>query len=66
MLGNPNPEKPKFGMITTGGSFIFVKLVKEETPRYATSKLFATRNPGDLSSVLKVLKRLSQIVTTNA
>lgn len=28
MLANPNLEKPSFGMITTGGSFIFVKLVK--------------------------------------
>lgn len=62
MLGNPNPEKPCYGMITSGGTFIFIKLVKEESPKYATSKLFATRNPGDLYSVLKILKRLSQIV----
>ena len=62
MLGNPNPEKPSYGMITSGGTFIFIKLVQEEPPKYATSKLFATRNPGDLYSVLKILKRLSQIV----
>ncbi len=65
LLGNPNPEKPSYGMITSGGTFIFVKLVKEEVPKYATSQLFATRNPGDLYSVLKILKRLSQIVITN-
>ena len=65
MLGNPNCEKPSYGMITNGGTFIFIKLVKEETLRYATSKLFATRNPGDLYSVLKILKRLSQIVMNN-
>lgn len=62
MLDNPNPEKPCYGMITSGGTLIFVKLVKEESPKYATSKLFATRNPGELYSVLKILKRLSQIV----
>ncbi|HAA31000.1 MAG TPA: restriction endonuclease subunit R [Cyanobacteria bacterium UBA8553] len=66
MLGNPNPEKPSYGMITTGGSFVFLKLVKGETPRYATSKVLITRNPGnELYDVLKILKRLSQIAITN-
>jgi len=27
MLGNPAPDQPCFGMIATGGSFIFLKLV---------------------------------------
>lgn len=66
MLGNPNPDKPNFGMITTGGSFVFIKLIKEETPQYATSRVFITRNPGnELYSVLRILKRLSQIVISN-
>ncbi len=63
MLGNPYPEKPCFGMITTGGSFVFIKLVKEQVPLYALSKVFITRNPGnELYSVLRILKRLSQLV----
>ena len=62
MLGNPNPE-PSYGMITTGGSFIFLKLVQGNLPQYGTSKLFATRNRGDLYSVLSIFKRLSQLVT---
>ncbi|MGK7872651.1 MAG: restriction endonuclease subunit R [Xenococcaceae cyanobacterium] len=63
MLGNPNPEKPSYGMITTGGSFIFVKLVKGEPPQYATSDLFNTRNRGnELYEVLSILKHLTQIV----
>lgn len=63
MLANPHPEKPSFGMITTGGSFIFIKLVKGEIPQYATSKLFAIRNPvNDLYDVCRILKRLSQLV----
>jgi hypothetical protein len=66
MLGNPHPEKPSFGMITTGGSFVFVKLVKGEVPQYALSKVFITRNPGnELYEVLRILKRLSQLVNNS-
>lgn len=66
MLANPNPEQPSFGMITTGGSFIFVKLVKEATPRYATSNVFELRNQGnDLYKVLSILKHLGQVVNSN-
>ncbi len=62
MLANPDREKPCFGMITTGGTFIFIKLVKGEAPRYATSAEFYLRNPGnDLYRVLSILKRLSQL-----
>jgi len=62
MLATPHPEKPSFGMITTGGSFIFVKLVKRETPQYALSDVFELRNRGnDLYSVLSVLKQLGRL-----
>lgn len=67
MLANPYPEKPSFGMITTGGSFIFIKLVKAETPQYATSDTFDIRNRGnELYSVLGILKKLSQLVISNS
>lgn len=63
MLANPNPEKPSYGMIATGGSFIFVKLVNGESPRYGTSNIFEIRNPGnELYDVLRILKRLTQLV----
>jgi hypothetical protein len=66
MLGNPNPEKPSYGMITTGGTFIFIKLVKEEPPQYSTSDLFNIRNRrNELYDVLRILKRLSQLVIIN-
>jgi hypothetical protein len=66
MLGNPSPDQPSFGMITTGGSFVFIKLVKGAIPQYATSRVFITRNPGnELYSVFRILKRLSQIVISN-
>ena len=66
MLSNPHPERPSFGMITTGGSFIFIKLIKGERPQYGLSKTFITLNPGnELYDVLKILKRLSQLINGN-
>ena len=74
MLANPDcaartlreREKPCFGTIATGGTFIFIKLVKGEVPRYATSAEFSLRNPGnDLYRVLSILKRLSQLAINN-
>jgi hypothetical protein len=48
-------------MITTGGSFVFLKLLKAETPQYALSRVFEMRNPGnELYTVLGVLKQLEQ------
>jgi hypothetical protein len=62
MLANPHPDKPCFGMITTGGSFIFIKLFKGPTWQYGTSGVFELRNPGnDLYSVLMVLKQCGRL-----
>ncbi|HBQ97740.1 MULTISPECIES: restriction endonuclease subunit R [unclassified Roseofilum] len=62
MLASPHPARPCFGMIATGGSFIFVKLVRGDINRYALSKGFLVRNPGnELYEVLRILKRLSQL-----
>ena len=59
MLANENQDKPCFGMITTGGSFVFIKLLKGETPQYALSRVYELNNPGnDLYTVLGVLKQL--------
>lgn len=64
ILGNPYPGRPSFGMITTGGSFIFIKLIKGEVIQYGTSKMFEVRNPGnELYDVLRILKHLTQITT---
>jgi hypothetical protein len=63
MLANPQAHQVSFGMITTGGSFIFVKVVKSETPQYALSRIFELRNPGnELYTVLSILKQLGQTV----
>lgn len=67
MLGNPHPNKPSYGLINAGGSFIFVKLVKAEVPLYSTSNIFGIRNLGnDLYTVLRIMKRLSQLVISSA
>ncbi|PSB15314.1 restriction endonuclease subunit R [Phormidesmis priestleyi ULC007] len=62
MLASPNPAKPCYGMITSGGSFMFVKLVKGNSPQYAVSKLFGIRDSGDLHTVFAILKRFGQLV----
>jgi len=62
MLAHENKGKPCFGMITTGGSFVFLKVVKGESPQYAVSRIFELRNPGnELYTVLGVLKQLEQV-----
>jgi len=62
MLATPTPEKPCFGMITSGGSFMFIKLIPSPTPRYATSRLFGIRNRGELTIVFQILKQLGELV----
>lgn len=65
MLGNPNPEKPSFGMITNGGSFLFIKLVQGEKSQYATSDLFGIGNrQNNLSDVLRIIKKFIHISMT--
>ncbi|MBD2776218.1 restriction endonuclease subunit R [Iningainema tapete] len=56
------PSQQVYGMITSGGSFMFVKLVKSNPPMYGTSDIFDVRNRGnELHDVMRILKRLSQI-----
>jgi hypothetical protein len=64
MLASPNPAQPVYGMITNGGSFVFLKLVQgPDAAYYALSRIFEMRNPGnDLYSVLAVLKHLKHLV----
>lgn len=62
MLAAPQSQDTVFGMITSGGSFMFLKLVKGGVPQYGTSNIFDIRNRGnELYDVLKILKRLSQL-----
>lgn len=62
MLGNPNPEQPALGFVTNGIGFIFLKLSKQETLKYAESYPFALQRGDDLYTVLRVLKRFAQLL----
>ncbi len=64
MLASPHPVQPVYGMITNGGSFVFLKLVQGPDAAYdALSRIFEMRNPGnDLYPVLAVLKHLKHLV----
>ena len=70
MMGNPKKDKPCFGLITNGGSYIFLKLMHGNPPKYGVSRVFDLLNPGnDLYTVLNILRNikelyLSQQVTT--
>lgn len=62
MLANPHSTKPGFGLIVTGGTFVFVKLVKNTAAQYAISNEFAIRNRGnELYDVFKILKRIGNL-----
>jgi len=61
MLANPNPNFLRYGLITNGGSFTFVKLAGKK-PQYALSRIFELRNPGnDLYDVLRILKYFREL-----
>lgn len=63
MLGHPNPNQPAFGLVTNGMDFIFLKLIKQDRPRYAESYPFSLRRGDDIYTVLRILKRLSQLLS---
>lgn len=70
MLAAPDREalpegyriRPLYGMVTNGSNFVFLKLVREQTPFYARSREFLLEEGEQLGQVLQVLKRLSQVV----
>lgn len=61
-LGSKN-EKPSYGLITTGGNFIFVKLVRDTVPKYGLSREFNLWKPGNnLYEVFVTLKQLRHLL----
>lgn len=51
----------RFGLERT--EFRFLKLTKQGTPKYAPSYLFSLDSRDDLYTVLRILKRLGQLVS---
>ncbi|MBE9212130.1 hypothetical protein IQ247_05285 [Plectonema cf. radiosum LEGE 06105] len=62
MAANPQSERPLYGMITNGSSYLFVKTLGR---LYAVSDLFSTRSQyrNNLHEVLKILKCLGGVIT---
>jgi hypothetical protein len=66
MLASVTGDRPTYGLLMNGADFLFVKLVKGETPQYAFSRKFYIFNPGnDLYTVLSILKRLGELNVDN-
>jgi predicted type IV restriction endonuclease len=64
MLADPSQSKPTFGLVTNGSDFIFLKLIKENQPKYAMSDQFTLlKRKNELYQVLSILKNLSQILS---
>ncbi len=61
MAAMPDRDRPMFGMITNGSSYLFVKLLERN---YAVSDLFGTRSQhrNNLYEVLQILKMLGQAI----
>ncbi|OQX26314.1 MAG: restriction endonuclease subunit R [Desulfobacteraceae bacterium IS3] len=61
MLATPAPAKPCLGLITNGGSYLFLRLTADQTPTYGLSRVFDLLNPGnELYKVLGILKNIRQ------
>lgn len=64
MLGNPNPERPAFGLVINGSDFIFLKMNKQNQPQYTMSEQFTLlKQENELYKVLSILKKLGQILS---
>jgi hypothetical protein len=63
LLGAPDPGKPMFGFVTNGPDFQFLKVVREDKPRFSLSDRFYMANRhDDLYQVLQILKKLGGLV----
>ena len=61
MASSSSAEQSRYGLITNGSNFIFVKL-QRSSGRYSLSRIFSLDNPGnDLYSVVGALRAISQL-----
>jgi len=61
MLASPHKDKPLFGLVSNGSSFAFLKLIKQDVPKYAKSKEFILDQDDGLGLTLQILKKLGAI-----
>jgi hypothetical protein len=64
MLASLNQDKPVFGLLTNASHFMFIKLIKTDTPTYDVSDEFTLlKRKNELYEVLVILKKFSQILS---
>ena len=62
MLANPDVNRPSYGLVTSGGSFTFLKLTRGETNHYSLSRIFEVLNPGnELYEVFAIMKKIATL-----
>jgi hypothetical protein len=64
MMGNPQPEKPVYGLVTDGSLSMFIKLLKQDLPQYDFSDTFSLllRRQNKLYEILRVLKKIGSAI----
>ena len=59
MMSRLGTQKPVYGLVVAASSFVFLKLVQDQVPQYATSEQFSLWNgDDDLYRVFQIVKRL--------
>jgi predicted type IV restriction endonuclease len=61
MLAASYGNKPLYGLVTNGSSFVFLKLMRQETPGYAKSKELILAQDEGLVKTLQIMKKLAGI-----
>ena len=62
MLANPDADRPSYGLVTSGGSFTFLKLNPGETNFYSLSRIFEVINPGnELYDVFAIMRKIANL-----
>lgn len=62
MLAAPNEKLPRYGLVTNGTDFVFLKLMVQKVPYYARSRQFVLGQDHDLERVLQILKHLAAMI----
>jgi hypothetical protein len=65
MLDSANTKLPTFGLLVNGREFVFVKLLKQEKPKYARSYSLSIEKDNELQQVLTVLKVLNGLIVNS-
>jgi len=63
MLAAPNGNLPRYGLVTNGTDFVFLKLMVQEVSYYARSRQFILGQDHDLERVLQILKHLATMIS---